>query len=172
MSIIFNPIMVEKFLRVSFGSLFMAIAANLCVPWVPVPFTFQTVAVLVIAAILGAELGTWAILTYLIEGALGLPVFSKFNSGIAWILGPTGGYLLGLLPAVYVAGNLLKKTSNLLGIFAAVVSSFTIIFVCGWLHLSNIIGFQTAYQLGVAPFVITELFKAIIAVVAISRIKK
>lgn len=162
----------ESLLSVLSGSVFMAIAANLSVPWEPVPFTFQTTAALLIAEMLGSELGTYSLLAYLIEGSLGVPVFAGFTSGFSVIIGPTGGYLLGLLPAVYVAGILFKKSSNLLTISAVVLSFLTIVFACGYLQLCNFVGFKDAYLLGVAPFFITEMFKAIAVIISIYKSKK
>lgn len=172
MIVALNKSMPEGLLAVLSGSIFMAIAANLSVPWEPVPFTFQTAVALLIAAKLGNRLGTYSLLTYLIEGCVGIPVFAGFTSGFSVILGSTGGYLLGLLLAIYVAGVLFKKASGLFEISAVVLLSLTIIFGCGYLQLCSFIGFKDAYLLGVAPFYITEILKAVAVIVSIYKLRK
>ena len=81
----------------------LAVAARIQIPFWPVPMTAQTLAVLLGGALLGPRRGTAAVATYLLAGAAGLPVFAQ-NLGPAALVGPTGGYLLGFLPAAYLAG--------------------------------------------------------------------
>ena len=90
------------------GSLLIALSAQVSIGW-PVPFTGQTFAVLMIGALLGARRGSLAVLAYLIEGAAGLPVFSRGGGGLPVLLGPTGGYLAGFVSAAFVTGSLAQE---------------------------------------------------------------
>lgn len=86
------------------GSLFIALAAQIAVPMVPVPMTLQTLAVLIVGLTYGARLGASTLLLYLVEGAAGLPVFANGASGLPYMLGPTGGFLAGFVAIAWLAG--------------------------------------------------------------------
>ncbi len=85
------------------ASLFIAIAAQISVPMFPVPMTLQTLAILLVGFTLGARLGTAALITYLAEGAMGLPVFANAGNGAAFF-GPTAGFLVGFVGVAFLAG--------------------------------------------------------------------
>ena len=85
------------------GTVFIALSAQVIVPFVPVPVTLQTLAVLIIGLSFGSKLGLVTVFTYLFEGAVGLPVFAGGASTLA-LIGPTAGFLFGFLLMVYVAG--------------------------------------------------------------------
>jgi len=93
------------------ASAFIAVSAHLTVrlPFSPVPVTGQTFAVLLTGALLGRQRGAAAVLAYLAEGLAGLPVFAGGMSGLAYLLGPTGGYLLGFVAAAYLTGALAER---------------------------------------------------------------
>lgn len=91
------------------GSLVMALCAQIAIGY-PVPITGQTFAVLMIGALLGSRRGALCVLTYLAEGLAGLPVFAQGRAGLADLLGPTGGYLVGFVFAAYVVGALSDRT--------------------------------------------------------------
>jgi biotin transport system substrate-specific component len=154
---------VQELLRSLSWSLVLALCAQITVPFDPVPLTLQTMAVLFIAT-LGAKQGMFAVLFYLLEGAVGLPVFASFSSGIHEILGPTGGYLLGFIPAAYLAGMLFQKShsKNFGSVFFAGSVGIFAVLVCGYLHLAYFVGFSEAYSLGIAPFYSVELMKLLI----------
>src|SRR3990172_4580805 len=86
------------------GSLFVAAMAQLSIPLQPVPVTGQTLAVLLVGIVLGSKRGALALTAYLGEGLAGLPVFAEAKSGIATVLGPTGGYLIGFIAAAWLVG--------------------------------------------------------------------
>jgi len=88
------------------GSLFVAALAqvSLPLPFTPVPITGQTFAVLLVGAVLGARRGAASLVLYLLEGSLGLPVFANGTNGLARLLGPTGGYLIGFVAAAWIVG--------------------------------------------------------------------
>jgi hypothetical protein len=95
------------------GSIFIAMCSQISVPLIPIPITMQTLSVFLIASTLGPKIGMRAILLFLAEGALGVPVFANFSSELSVLLGPSGGYLLGFVPAVYSVGALLDSSNNL-----------------------------------------------------------
>lgn len=94
----------KKALLVLGGSAVIAIAAQISVPFFPVPMTLQTLAILAIGLSFGARLGVATVLAYLAEGAAGLPVFANGGAGLAYMAGPTAGFLLGFVAMVFIAG--------------------------------------------------------------------
>ncbi len=103
------PRMIRNTMLVLAGSAIVAASARLTIPLEPVPVTGQTFGVLVVAMALGSRLGTLAVAAYLIEGLAGLPVFAGGSSGPAAIAGPSGGYLIGYLPAAWLIGSLAER---------------------------------------------------------------
>ena len=92
------------FLLIVTGSIFVAICAQfvLYLPFSPVPITGQTFAVLLCGAVLGSRRGGLSLALYVLEGAIGLPVFAGSSGGIAVLFGPTAGYLAGFIPAAFL----------------------------------------------------------------------
>lgn len=156
------------------GSLVLAISAQLSIPLLFVPVTFQTMALLTLAVLLGPELAFFAGLAYLAEGAAGAPVFANFNAGLHVLFGPTGGYLIAMPAAAYLAGIIIKNKTFLRVIAGGLISSLLILSV-GTLFLSYYVGLQGAFKYGFAPFVLIEVIKtlAVASGVTLSqRIKK
>lgn len=93
------------------GAVLTAAAAQVAftMPWSPVPYTLQTAAVLLAGTALGLRRGLAAMALYVLAGMVGLPVFSDHGSGVAWLLGPTGGYLVGFLLAGALVGRLAER---------------------------------------------------------------
>jgi biotin transport system substrate-specific component len=158
------------------GSLVVAISAQLSVwlPFSPVPVTGQTFAVLMMGALLGARRGALCILVYLLEGATGLPVFAAGAAGIPWMIGPTGGYLVGFVIAAWVVGRLCERgwDRNVFKTACAMVTGNVCIHVLGIVWLSCLAvasgsGFSLGRVLsvGVYPFVIGDVIKIILAAV-------
>ena len=151
------------------GSFLIALSAKvqLLLPFSPVPITGQTFAVLMIGALLGSRRGSLAVLAYLIQGAAGMPVFA-FGGGFAVLLGPTGGYLIGFIPAAYLTGWLADKgwdrrigTTLLVMIFGNIA-----IYTCGLLWLICLMGLSAkVFTVGVYPFIIGDLLKIALAAV-------
>jgi biotin transporter BioY len=149
------------------GSLLIALCARITVllPFSPVPVTAQTFAVLMIGALLGAKRGGLAALTYIIEGALGLPVFA-LGGGFAILLGPTGGYLIGFIPAAYVTGFLAQKgwDRRIDTTVLAMIFGNLIIYTIGLLWLSRLMGIsKSVLSTGLYPFVVGDLVKIVLA---------
>ncbi len=145
------------------GSFLITLSAQIAIPlpFSPVPITGQTFAVLVVGMLLGRLRGTAAILVYLAEGSLGLPVFAGGVAGIAKIAGPTGGYLVSFLPAAYLVGYLAEKgwDRRIFTTFLAMILGNVIIFGFGALWLARFVGLDQALSLGVLPFLAGDVVK-------------
>jgi biotin transport system substrate-specific component len=157
------------------GSLILWISAKVQVPFYPVPQTLQTLAVLSLGAAFGWRLGVATVLLYLAEGALGLPVFSgtpERGVGIAYMMGPTGGYLLGFVLAAGVAGWFAEKgfDRTFPRMFIAMLVATIVVHVPGALWLGQFTGYDKALELGLLPFVWGDLIKAALAAVAFPAI--
>lgn len=156
---------------VSGGSLFVALAAQIAIPlpFSPVPLTGQTLAVLLIGALLGSRRGACSLLLYLIEGALGLPVFAGGRCGLAYMLGPTGGYLVGFVASAFVTGLLAEQRwdrrapSNAL----AMLLGDAVIYACGLPWLAHFVGADKALAMGLYPFVAGDLVKLALATISL-----
>ncbi len=156
------------------GSALMAVSAKIQVPMYPVPMTMQTFAVLVIAMAYGARLAGVTLLLYLAEGAIGLPVFAS-GAGLAYMAGPTGGYLAGFLVAAVLVGWLAERGWDRKPVltFLANAAGTTIIFVLGLAYLSTLVGgVDVAFEKGLAPFAIGALVKVSLAAAVLPLVWK
>ncbi len=149
------------------GNLALIASAKIQVPFFPVPLTLQTMLVVMIGATFGVRMGLAAIIVYLFEGLIGLPVFAgtPLNGlGLAYILGPTGGYLLGFVFAAALSGYLINKFNlkSLFGLFALFVLGHAVIYLFGFSYLSSLIGFENAVKFGVIPFILGDIAKSAI----------
>ena len=151
------------------GSIALTISAKISIPFYPVPMTMQTLVVLLIGMAYGWKLGGATILLYLAEGALGLPVFSgtpEKGIGIAYMMGGTGGYLLGFVIAASVAGYLasLGWDRNPLKTILAMLTGNIVIYVMGLLWLGALFGWdKPILDWGLKPFLFGDLVKIAIA---------
>ena len=150
-------------LAVMLGSLFIALSAQLALPlwFTPVPLSMLTVGVFLTGASLGSRRGALAVLAFLFEGAIGLPVFGHFSSGLGILFGPTAGYLLGCIVAAYTLGALVERgwiQRSLLTLLALSIVSFQVLFL-GALWLSFFVGIQGAWSIGVLPFLLGDALK-------------
>lgn len=146
------------------GSLLLALSAHIAVPFYPVPMTLQTGVVLLIGLAYGWRLGLATVLLYLAEGAVGLPVFTA-GAGLAYMAGPTGGYLVGFAVAAMIAGYAFEKAPNVVGLIVGVVVAEVAIFTLGVGYLSTLIGFEAAIANGLMPFIYGDILKTVTAVV-------
>ena len=160
---------VRNVLLVLIGSLALVVSAKVQVPFWPVPMTMQTFAVLVIASAFGARLGAATVALYLAEGAIGLPVFAgtpERGIGLAYMVGPTGGYLVGFLLAAIAAGWLGERGwgRGVGRTLVAMVLGTAIIFACGLLWLGVVMGWgEGLLQAGLIPFLPGALLKIALA---------
>jgi biotin transport system substrate-specific component len=154
------------------GTIVLTLSAKTQIPFWPVPMTMQTFAVLVIAMAFGPRLGTATILLYLAEGAIGLPVFAgtpEKGVGLAYMMGPTGGYLVGFFAASVLLGyfGTLRWDRSFVRTTFAMVLGTIVIFLCGFSWLSVLIGIGKAWEFGVAPFVLGAVLKIALAAVVL-----
>ena len=152
----------KYFLVILLSSILLAISAKFKIPFYPVPMTMQTFVVLLIGVCFGWKLGGTIITFYLLEGIIGLPVFSgtpEKGSGIVYFLGPTMGYLLGFVFAAMICG-ILRFNKNIILNFLKLILRVSIIYILGVLWLGTLIGWdKPIIDLGVKPFLLAELFK-------------
>jgi biotin transport system substrate-specific component len=122
-------------LRVLLFAALTAAGAWVEIPNSPVPFTLQTLFVLLAGALLGARAGAASMLVYLGAGAIGLPVFSSFGFGLARLIGPTGGYLLAFPAAAFAVGSLAGERPGIGRLVLSMSAALLIIFACGTIQL-------------------------------------
>jgi biotin transport system substrate-specific component len=135
-------------------------------PYTPVPITGQSLSIVISGLLFGRTLAIAGTAAYLLEGAAGLPVFSGGGAGLHHFAGPTGGYLLGFLPAAYIAGAAKDRgfTASPLGVFLTVLASSIPIFFLGVLRLWMVIGdLSMALSSGFFPFIPGDFMKALLA---------
>jgi biotin transport system substrate-specific component len=148
------------------GSLFIALCAQFTIHVGPVPITGQTLGVLLTGMLLGSRRGSLSVLAYLAEGIAGLPVFAPGGPmGVARLLGPTGGYLLGFVAAAYGTGLLAERgwDRKMVTTLLAMLIGNAAIYAFGLPWLGIFVGIENALSLGLYPFVIGDLLKAFLA---------
>lgn len=151
-------------------ALFAAIISILAQVSIPlplgVPITGQTLAIGLAATILGSRYGTLSTLLYLMIGASGIPVFAQLTGGFGILVGPTGGFLFGFIPAAYVIGIYLEKTSFTLknALIANIIGMFITLFLgTAWLKVAASLTWSVAFAAGFTPFIIGGFIKVFIA---------
>ena len=157
------------------GTLLLTISAKIKIPFYPVPMTMQTFVVLFLGITLGPKIGLLTVSLYLFEGIFGLPVFAgtpEKGIGIVYFTGPTMGYLIGFLIAVYFAG-LLKYEKGLINTFLKLIFSLSFIYILGLIWLGTLIGWdKPIFKLGAMPFLLAELFKMLLLLFLIPTLLK
>ena len=160
-----NQRILKYILLVFIGSIILTISAKIKVPFYPVPMTMQTFVILLIGITLGYRIGLATVALYLLEGIVGLPVFANSPEkgiGLVYFVGPTMGYLIGFLVAVYFAG-LFKYDRGLLNTFLKLIFSVSFIYILGLIWLGTLIGWdKPIFKLGAQPFLLAELFKILL----------
>ena len=153
---------IKYILIIFLSSIALTISAKIKIPFYPVPMTMQTFMVLFLGICLGYKIGSLAVCLYLFEGIIGLPVFSNSPErgiGLVYFTGPTMGYLIGFVSACFLA-SFVKVKDNYLIIFLKLIFSVSTIYILGILWLGTIIGWdKPIIELGVAPFLLAEIFK-------------
>jgi len=143
-------------------------------PFTPVPLTLQTFFVLLSGALLGRKLGGLTQGAYMFLGLTGQEIFTNASCGGFYLLGPTGGYLVGFVLAAYFAGSfLIKEKQSVLEVFIKLLAADFIILFSGmlWLKISLASGWDKAFLLGFLPFVPGDILKVILATVAYNKLR-
>ena len=167
--------LIKSLIIIFLGSIILAISAKVKIPFYPVPMTMQTLVVIMIGAAFGWKLGLATVSLYLFEGIVGLPVFSgtpEKGIGLVYFTGPTMGYLIGFLVAVFLAGKF-NYSKNLITNFLKLTFATSFIYLLGMVWLGSLIGWdKPIFKLGAQPFLLAELFKILIATLTINQIIK
>ena len=165
----------KSLLVIILGSIALTISAKIKIPFYPVPMTMQTFVVLFLGISFGYKVGLSTIGLYLLEGILGLPVFSNSperGAGIVYFTGPTMGYLIGFLSASYLASKI-NNSDNFILVLAKLIVATSTIYIFGLLWLGTLIGWdKPIIALGAQPFLLAETFKVVILALVTKQILK
>ena len=166
---------IKSLLIIILGSIALTISAKIKIPFYPVPMTMQTFMVMFLGISFGYKIGLASVGLYLIEGLIGLPVFSNSPErgiGLVYFTGPTMGYLIGFLSACYLA-SYIKFEDNVFKIIIKLILSVSTIYLFGVIWLGTLIGWEKPiFSLGVAPFLLAELFKILLLSLISKKILK
>ncbi len=166
---------IKSILIILIGSIVLTISSKIKIPFYPVPMTMQTFVVLFLGISFGYKIGLATVGLYLLEGIVGLPVFSNSPErgvGIIYFTGPTMGYLIGFFSACYIA-SLIKSSDGYLQIFYKLILSVSTIYILGILWLGYLIGWdKPIIELGVTPFLLAEFFKITLLIILSKKILK
>ena len=167
--------LVKSLLIIFIGSIILTVSAKIKIPFYPVPMTMQTFIVLFLGISFGYKIALATVSLYLLEGILGLPVFSNSPErgvGLAYFTGPTMGYLIGFLSACFLA-SLVKNDDNYFFIFFKLIFSVSTIYIFGIMWLGTLIGWdKPIFTLGVMPFLVAEIFKICLLTLITKKIIK
>ena len=166
--------LLKDFFIVLLGSILLAVSSKIKIPFYPVPMTMQTLVVVLIGITFGWKIGVATVTLYLLEGIIGLPVFSgtpEKGVGIIYFTGPTMGYLLGFVVTVFLCGKF-NYDKNLLNNFLKLMLATSFIYLLGMVWLGTLIGWEKPiFKLGAQPFLFAELLKILIATLVASKIQ-
>ncbi|MBI3236619.1 MAG: biotin transporter BioY [Chlamydiales bacterium] len=166
---------IQEILIVLGASVIIALFAPLSIPlpFTPVPIALHSHVILLLAAILGSKRAPMAVIAYLSQGLLGLPVFAGGASGLLYFAGPRGGYLVGYLVASYVTALIIEKSSSRTGgsVFRALAAGNLVIYLFGCSWLAQFVGFSSALLLGALPFLAGDILKLLAAVKALKVLR-
>ena len=160
-----------------FGALMaalMAVGSYLFIPLGPVPIVLQNMFVLLAGLLLGSRWASASVAVYLLSGALGLPVFAGGMGGIGRLAGPTGGYLVGYLPAAWLTGLISEKAGRRLwGDVAAMVCGSLAVYGCGvsWLKVLTSMTWSRALVVGLYPFIPGDVLKIAAAALIAGKLR-
>jgi len=168
-----NQKLVKYFIILIIGSLILTISAKIKIPFYPVPMTMQTFVVLLLGVAFGYKIAVATVGVYLLEGILGIPVFSNSPEkgvGLVYFTGPTMGYLIGFLFAAFFSGYLNLKT-NIFYILFKLIFSVSFIYLFGLIWLGVLIGWdKPILEFGFTPFLYAELFKILLLTILTKKI--
>jgi len=162
---LFTSIKESELFWVSSFAILTAISAQISIPVQPVPFTLQTMIVLLAGAFLGAKNGAYSQLLYIFLGAVGLPIFAGGTMGFARLIGPTGGYLLAFPLAAYLVGYLTEKSKKYLPVVLSMIFAEIVVIIFGTFYLfaTYVLDFSEAFKVGAGIFSVWMVIKVIAA---------
>jgi biotin transport system substrate-specific component len=170
----------SNLVTVVLGTLLITICAKINVPVWPVPVTLQSFAIAALAAAFGLRIGVATVALYLLEGAVGLPVFAGVSAGIPYLMGPTGGFLIGFLLLAAIVGYAADRgaSGKPLTLFAAMLVGDAVLFVLGfawllfmagqaqWIDQANVVA--SAFAKAVQPFIVWDILKMALAALTVT----
>tara|TARA_B100001559_G_C16061069_1_gene421412 strand:- start:16 stop:567 length:552 start_codon:yes stop_codon:yes gene_type:complete len=166
---------IKSLLVIFLGSIVLAISAKVKIPFYPVPMTMQTFVVLFLGISFGYKIALATVGLYLLEGIIGLPVFSNSPErgvGLVYFTGPTMGYLIGFFSACFLA-SYIKNEDNYFTILIKLLFSVSTIYILGILWLGRLIGWdKPILEMGVMPFLLAEAFKIALLTILSKKIFK
>ena len=161
---------------IAFMTAIICLISPITIPFGMIPISLSNLSIYLTILILGKKKSSIAVFLYLLIGFAGIPVFSGFSAGVGKLLGPTGGYLIGYLFLVWIAGWLLEKRKKVtdFGNILALMAGTIILYFFGtlWLAVSAGLSWQTAFYSGVLPFLVPDIIKMGMAVGLAKSIKK
>tara|TARA_B100001769_G_scaffold128544_1_gene100348 strand:+ start:57 stop:608 length:552 start_codon:yes stop_codon:yes gene_type:complete len=170
-----QTVIIKSLFAIILGSIALTISAKIKIPFYPVPMTMQTFVVLFLGLSLGYKIGLASVSLYLLEGIMGLPVFSNSPEkgvGLIYFTGPTMGYLIGFLTATFLASKINSK-DNFLFILLKLILATSTIYILGLFWLGTLIGWdKPIFELGAKPFLLAEILKIIILTLLAKKIIK
>jgi biotin transport system substrate-specific component len=159
---------IHSFCLVAGASILIGLFGSIAIPipFSPIPMATQGSLVLLLSCLLGSKRAFAAVLGFLAQAAIGLPVCAGVRGGLVHLMGPTGGYLVGYLAAALLVGYFFERMQNKspLRLFGLLCAGNALFFVFGVPYLSLFIGLQKAFLLGFFPFLIGDILKAIACV--------
>ena len=170
-------ISIREIAYTALGVALMIICSWLSIP-LTVPFTMQTFAVCLVAALFGLKIGMWTVLVYLLLGIAGVPVFAGFDGGLGYLLGATGGYLVGFLLTALVVGIAADRRGRGKKVLIAAMAVGVLLcyalgtawFVLVYTRTSGPVGVATALVWCVLPYVIPDIVKIVMAALLTNRL--
>jgi biotin transport system substrate-specific component len=167
----------QRVAAIIIGNLLLILSAKIQIPFWPVPMTMQTFVVLMVGAMLGARAAAAAVALYLFEGGLGFPIFAgtpERGIGVAYMYGPTGGYLIGFLVAALAVGLAADRgwMKSLLGSTIIMIAGHAIILILGVAWLARISGIDAAIATGLTPFWAATVLKTAMAVAVYEMLRR
>ena len=151
-----------------------AILTQISIPLPPIPITMQVFAISLCGLVLGKRLGFISISIYVLLGSIGMPVFSHFNGGIGYILGPTGGFILSFPIMVYIVGYFSDKYKSIIGVYIGMIIGLLVSYIIGTIYFCGITNtsFIKGLTLCVVPFIVGDILKITLATVVGNKILK
>ncbi len=166
LTILLNKVTSNRLFWIIAFSLLTVAGAQIAIPIKPVPFSLQTMMVVLAGAFLGSKNGAYSQLLYLFLGSIGLPVFANGAMGIAYLFGPTGGYLLAFPLGAFLTGYIVEKNKNYIVVTLAMFAGEALVIICGTLFLNifYIKDFSEALKVGGILFSLATVIKVFAAV--------
>lgn len=168
------PLNIHSLTAIAMMVAILGILAQLTIPLGPVPFTMQTAGIFMALVLLQPRDAFFAVLVYVLLGAVGLPVFHAFQGGLGVLAGPTGGFLFGFILGIFLGGQLLRRLQGRWRNYLACLLLMVVYFGWGTIHFALIMGLslKAAFLAAALPFIPVDLLKIALFVPLCERIRQ